>query len=105
MRVFILLFFLSASMLVFGKKNKSKSKNTEAAVPTVLKDKIDTISYFIGVQIGNDMKKNGAVDINPSAVQKGMEDAMKRDTSIVDEKAAVALAQQFFTEKQKKKAA
>lgn len=107
MRVFILLFVLSASMLVFGKKNKSKTKTTETAVSAsvVLKDKIDTISYFIGVQIGNDMKKNGAADINPAAVRQGMEDALKRDTSIVDEKVAVVLAQQFFTDKQKQKAA
>lgn len=107
MRVFILLFVLSASMLVFGNKNKSKTKTTETAVSAsvVLKDKIDTISYFIGVQIGNDMKKNGAADINPAAVRQGMEDALKRDTSIVDEKVAVVLAQQFFTDKQKQKAA
>ncbi|MBK9329594.1 MAG: FKBP-type peptidyl-prolyl cis-trans isomerase [Sphingobacteriales bacterium] len=107
MRVFILFILLTASTIGFAKRNKSKSKPAEPVTQpsTTLKNKVDTISYFIGHQIGNDMKKNGAEDINPYAVQKGMEDALKHDTSIVDEKIAMGLAQQFFTEKQKQKAA
>lgn len=96
-------------MLTAGspKKGKSKSGETTSTVANapMLKNVVDTVSYFIGIQIGADMKKNGAEDINSIAVQKGMEDALKGNPSIVDEKIAMMYAQQYFTTKQSEKAA
>lgn len=69
-------------------------------INTVLKTRIDTISYFIGMQIGADMIKNGSDDINPMALEKGLEGALKRLTPEVDPNIALAYAQAYFTEKQ-----
>jgi len=41
----------------------------------VLKNQKDKISYIIGMRIGNDMKKQ-SIDINPSILAKGIEDAL-----------------------------
>jgi FKBP-type peptidyl-prolyl cis-trans isomerase len=108
---FLLLLLLSAGLSSFAvpAKNKNKSKSKPSGVAEVnaplLKNMVDTVSYFIGIQIGTDMKKNGANDINPAAVQKGMEDALKGDSSLVEEKVAMTYAQQYFTGKQAEKAA
>ncbi len=92
-------------------KPKKDKKTTVAAASVVpksvieFKNKIDTVSYFIGMQIGSDMVKNGATDINPASLEKGLADALKSLTPKIDPKIAMVYAQAFFSEKQAMKKA
>ncbi len=105
--------FVSFFCLSFAQNNaKTKPKTTKPVVKTattkpvattVLKTKLDTISYFIGIQIGEDMKKNGASALKPSTISKGISDAFAGTLPIIDMQAAMQLAQVFFTEQQTKK--
>lgn len=107
---------LAISVLSFaqsGTKSKAPVKTTKPAVKptvkpaptTVLKTKMDSVSYFVGMQIGSDMLKNGAIEIVPASLKKGMEDAMKSLPSKVDPQRGMMLAQEYFGAKQAAKQA
>lgn len=86
-------------------KKEKKSKKTVDALLVVkdtieFKNKIDTVSYFIGMQIGNDMIKNGAFDINPDVLEKGLADALKSTAPKINPQIAMSFAQNYFAEKQ-----
>ena len=74
---FTIALFISMLCFSFAEAKPKKSKTVTATVATVVKDtvefknKVDTVSYFIGLQIGSDMTKNGATDINSKAMEKG----------------------------------
>ena len=92
-------------------KNKDSTKTTSVSAVTVVKDtvefktKVDTVSYFIGMQIGNDMVKNGATDVNPAILEKGLSDALKTIKPKIDPQVAMGYAQAYFSEKQTTKKA
>jgi FKBP-type peptidyl-prolyl cis-trans isomerase len=106
---FIGTFFIAMICFLATEAKPKKVKNTQTvadATVAVVKDsaefknKIDTVSYFIGMQIGADMVKNGANDINPVALEKGLADALKGVLPKIDPQVAMSYAQAFFTEKQ-----
>ena len=106
---FIVAFCTAMVCFLMAEAKPKKDKNPKAtanAVVAVVKDtvdfknKIDTVSYFIGMQIGADMVKNGANDINPVALEKGLADALKGVLPKIDPQVAMGYAQAFFTEKQ-----
>lgn len=111
----IILLILSVfSFAQTGNKSKTPVKPTKPVVtkvpvkPTpksILKTKMDSVSYFVGMQIGADMLKNGAVEIVPSALKKGMEDALKSLPSEVNPQRGMMLAQEYFGAKQAAKQA
>lgn len=91
-----------------SKKDKTTSDTLVVSIPkdTIeFKTKADTVSYFIGMQIGNDMQKNGALDINPSALEKGLADVVKGQKPKIDQQIGMIYAQAYFTEKQAAKKA
>jgi FKBP-type peptidyl-prolyl cis-trans isomerase FklB len=104
---------MAAGMFAFAQGSKSpakpatKSKTVAkpVAAPNPFKTKADTVSYFIGMQIGLDMKKNGADDISSKSLAKGLDDALKGSSPQIDPMAASQYAQAYFAEKQMKKAA
>ncbi len=93
-------------------KCKKKTATTTATTATVatstsvatdsliFKTKADSVSYFMGLQIGSDMMNNGADDINPKAIEKGLYDAIHKVTPKIDQHAGMTVAQSYFTEKQ-----
>lgn len=107
--------FLIALVFISIAEAKPKKPKKDAAVTvattTIVKDtvefknKVDTVSYFIGMQIGADMVKNGASDINPLALEKGLADALKSTTPKIDPQVAMMFAQAYFSEKQAQKKA
>lgn len=89
-----------------AKPKKDKTKKVEVvtvvkpAEDTMLfKSKVDTVSYFIGMQIGNDMHKNGIDDINPKLLMNGLADALKDIAPKIDPQIAMVYAQNYFKEK------
>jgi FKBP-type peptidyl-prolyl cis-trans isomerase FklB len=112
MRKYLTLFLISAFCVSFAQNSpKSTAKTTNAApkatkpVITTFKSKLDTIAYFIGTQIGGDMLKNGAGNLKPSIISKGITDAMAGKKSQIDPQVAMMLAQAYFGEQQALKAA
>jgi FKBP-type peptidyl-prolyl cis-trans isomerase FkpA len=110
MRNYLTLIFLLIAGLSFSQTVKPVSKTAVSKAPVAkkpvasFKSKVDTVSYFIGLQIGGDMKKNDADDINPSALAKGLADALKGNKPQIDPMIASKYAQDYFSEKQMKKA-
>lgn len=104
---------LACAFTIQAKPKKNKKCKTEETVAAVidtvvlpsLPTKLDTISYFLGMQIGTDMKNNGAVEIISSAVEKGMNDALKGLPSKVDAQTGMQYAQEYFGAKQAQKQA
>ena len=102
-----LIIILACFVSINAKPKKCKKDQAVAVVATVenpgLATKLDTISYFLGMQIGTDMKKNGADEIIASSVKKGMEDALKGLPSKVDQQTGMKYAQEYFGAKQAEK--
>lgn len=101
-----------ASTQAKPKKTKAVKEVKEAVVAEVknadtipYKTKADTVSYFIGTQIGGDMNKNGINDINPKALMEGLAAALKGNTLAIDSKIGMEYAQNFFNEKNQAKQA
>jgi len=112
MKLFSTIILIAAASWSFaqtGAKAKTPVKTTKPVVKpapktaVLLKTKMDTISYFLGIQIGTDMKRNGATEIIPASVQKGMTDALKGDSSKVNAQIGMQYAQEYFTSKQQAK--
>ncbi|HNF49745.1 MAG TPA: FKBP-type peptidyl-prolyl cis-trans isomerase [Chitinophagales bacterium] len=108
-----LLSFVCLSTASFAQKTTTvKPKTTKAPTKPVtvkppinpFKTKFDSISYFIGIQIGNDMKNNGATELQPSQISKGIKDAMSGTKPQLDMQATMMLAQNYFMQKQQEKA-
>jgi FKBP-type peptidyl-prolyl cis-trans isomerase len=112
MKQLFVLMLLATGVPAFAQSGSKTTKSKPSSAPVasektavLLKSTMDTISYFIGVQIGNDMLKNGAEDVSPAMLTKGLEDALKSLPSRVDPQAAAACAQAYFTQKAVSKAA
>ncbi len=119
MRTYLTLFFagmIGVSVAQTTTKTTSKTSKpvakstTSSAKPTkvaanAIKTKLDTIAYFIGTQIGNDMMKNGAGNLNSAIISSGISDAMSNKQPKIDMQASMMLAQNYFMEQQAMKAA
>ncbi|HQV77808.1 MAG TPA: FKBP-type peptidyl-prolyl cis-trans isomerase [Chitinophagales bacterium] len=100
---------VEAKHLKCKKKSKCQatchSKNTDSVATALFSSKVDTVSYFIGTQIGSDMLKNGVNDINTQLFREGMQDALNALPPKIDPQIAMAYTQAFFAEKQAAKQA
>jgi FKBP-type peptidyl-prolyl cis-trans isomerase FklB len=75
-----------------------------AADAVTLKTQKEKLSYIIGVQAGNDMKKQ-FIDVDPAIVAKGMQDAMLGNKLLISDQEAkdvVAVYQKERAEEKKK---
>ncbi|MFN8281676.1 MAG: FKBP-type peptidyl-prolyl cis-trans isomerase [Chitinophagales bacterium] len=114
MQKYLTLLFIGFGCFSFA-QNTSKTKTTTTkpaaktttaktpATATVFKSKLDSISYFIGIQIGEDMKKNGVSTLKPNNISKGIADAFAGKTPAIDMQATMQLAQAYFAEQQAKR--
>ena len=68
-----------------------------------LENDIDSVSYAIGVDIGNNLKKSGFEEINPNAVAKGFSDVFGDNETMMEAEAANAYIMDYFQKAQKRK--
>ncbi len=78
-----------------GQKNKESNGK--------LTSDVDSISYAIGASIGQNLKRDALTDINVDLLGKGIKDAFKSDTSVMNASAAQACIQSFMGNREKKK--
>ena len=102
-----LLLLTSSTLLEAKCKIKKCKKSAETATVEVtkkdtleFKTRADTVSYFLGLQIGEDMKKNGATDINPKILEKGFSDVLNGLKSPIDQQTGMMYAQSKKKKKQ-----
>lgn len=88
------------SVFAFTACNGQKKMDKNAA----LKTEMDTVSYSLGVNIGNNLKGQGFGDINLAAMMKAMEDVMGDKTLSISEEEANTLIQAYFASMMEKKA-
>jgi FKBP-type peptidyl-prolyl cis-trans isomerase FklB len=88
------------SVFAFTACNGQKKMDKNAA----LKTEMDTVSYSLGVNIGNNLKGQGFGDINIAAMMKAMEDVMGDKTLSISEEEANTLIQAYFASMMEKKA-
>ncbi|MDP2189493.1 MAG: FKBP-type peptidyl-prolyl cis-trans isomerase [Sphingobacteriaceae bacterium] len=69
-----------------------------------LKTEIDSVSYSLGVNIGNNLKGQGFGDINIAAMMKAMEDVMGDKKLSIGEEEANGIIQNYFASMMEKKA-
>jgi FKBP-type peptidyl-prolyl cis-trans isomerase FklB len=74
------------------------------AQPLTLKTQKDKLSYAIGMNIGQSMKKD-SLDIDPAIVQRGLKDAMSGGKLLMTDEEAKTVMTEFRTAMMKKKEA
>jgi FKBP-type peptidyl-prolyl cis-trans isomerase FklB len=83
---------------------KSSSTKPVAASPKpLLKNGLDSLSYAIGISIGNNMRMQGVETINYITLNKGISDALKEKTPLMDENTCNMTIQQKLQEFMSKK--
>lgn len=88
------------SVFAFTACNGQKKMDKNAA----LKTEIDSVSYSLGVNIGNNLKGQGFGDINIAAMMKAMEDVMGDKKLSIGEEEANGIIQNYFASMMEKKA-
>jgi FKBP-type peptidyl-prolyl cis-trans isomerase FklB len=61
------------------------TSQVSAREPVVLKDQKDKVSYSIGMNIGNNLKRQ-LIDVNPDALTQGLKDALSGGKALMTEK-------------------
>lgn len=98
-KTWVLLALLSTFGIQACNGQKKMDKNTE------LKTEIDTVSYSIGVSIGENLKKQGVEGLNYQAIKQAMMDVMEKNgkPAMKGEEANMHI-QKFFTAMMDRKA-
>lgn len=96
----------ASAFCLFGKKKAPVQAKPQPQPKLVLKSKIDSLSYAIGVNIGSSIKKQLAElpdTLNSDLLLKAFVGVYKADTSVVmKNEVATALIQKYFTAEQEK---
>lgn len=100
MQIKSLLLVTGMSLFAFTACNGQKKMDKNAS----LKTEIDTVSYSLGVNIGQNLKGQGFGDINVAAMMKAMEDVMGDKKLAIDENDANMYIQNYFQAMMDKKA-
>jgi FKBP-type peptidyl-prolyl cis-trans isomerase len=68
-----------------------KATGTTAQAPLVLKTEKDKFSYALGMNLGNNLKKQ-SVELDPAIFSRGLKDAMAGKTQMTDDEARSAIS-------------
>jgi FKBP-type peptidyl-prolyl cis-trans isomerase FklB len=95
-------FFLVAGIAFFSLTacEGQKNKTTKSSITT----KVDSVSYGIGLSLGQNFKKDNWNEIDADLISKGIKDVFKNDSSVMKMKDVQTVIQSFAQEKAKKKA-
>lgn len=69
-----------------------------------LTNRVDSVSYGIGLSIGKNLGKDGLDEVNLDVMMKAMQAAMHKDSLLMDQQQAGMVIQAYVTEARKKKA-
>jgi len=78
------------------KKEKEKAKAIESeAVGMKLESQLDTVSYCVGVLLGNSMSQGGINEINSKIMSYGIDEVMAKKTPLFDQNKANELVTKY----------
>jgi FKBP-type peptidyl-prolyl cis-trans isomerase FklB len=92
------LILILVSMAAFCQKNKGKG-----ATKANLKTSMDSVSYTIGISIGNSLGAQGMTDLNFEAFEAGVRAMLSKDTTAMTPMAANEYLNKYFMAMQNKK--
>jgi FKBP-type peptidyl-prolyl cis-trans isomerase FklB len=69
-----------------------------------LNNELDSVSYAIGIDIANNLKKSGFEDINTDALAKGFADIYSEKEDVMDSRTANSLVMTYFNKEKQRKA-
>ena len=87
---------------VMAQSKKSKSKKMETT--QTLKTPLDSVSYALGVNIGQNLKTQGMDSINVEMLSKAFSDVLKGNTLLIAVDKAEAVLNDYFSKLQAEKA-
>lgn len=79
------------------------AKTTTAAPTSALKSQVDSVSYAIGINIGQNFKNQNLTNLDLNLLQKGMEDVLKGRPMPLDNNQCNAIIQGYMQKQQAKK--
>jgi FKBP-type peptidyl-prolyl cis-trans isomerase FklB len=106
-KIFVLLFLMvGVSINNFGQKSKKDSKNDAAPVitPLTLNTQIDSVSYALGIYLGNNLKQQGLDKINADIFAAGIKDYSSSPKPIIDNTQASEIISRYIAGQRKVKA-
>jgi len=87
---------LAVAVLSFAACNNGGTGSANFSGSVELNNEIDSVSYIIGTQVAQNIKKTGVDDINIQALAAGFAQVSNDDSLLVDEKEGQAKVQAFF---------
>ena len=87
---------------VMAQSKKSKSKKMETT--QTLKTPLDSVSYALGINIGQNLKAQGMDSINIEVLSKAFSDILKGNTLLIAPEKAEAVLNDYFAKLQSEKA-
>ncbi len=90
----------TGSVMAQSKKSKSKKMETTQA----LKNPLDSVSYALGVNIGQNLKAQGMDSINVEMLSKAFSDVLKGNSLLIATDKAEAVLNEYFSKLQAEKA-
>ena len=91
------------SIIIIAAVSFSSCNGQKKSSDVKLANKIDSVSYGIGLSIGNNLGKDGLNDVNLDVMMKAMRSAMNKDSLLMDQQQAGMVIQSYLTEARKKK--
>ena len=93
--------FLFSALAFLGLTSCEGQKNKSTA--TKLSNQMDSVSFGIGISIGENLKHDNLTDVNADLIANGIKSAFTNDTSMMKQKDAQMCIQTFMMNKAKKK--
>ncbi|RYY99992.1 MAG: FKBP-type peptidyl-prolyl cis-trans isomerase [Chitinophagaceae bacterium] len=96
MKKFFLVSALALSMASYAQKKPSAKPAVKGGTTKVLKNQTDSLSYAIGVSVGNFYKQQGMSNINPDLVARAVKDHMSGKQPLLTEAQANTVMMNFM---------
>lgn len=93
---------LSASTDIHAQKKGKKKKNKKNKGTMELTEEIDSVSYSIGINIGQQLKGQGMTSLNTEAIAAALGDVLAGNDLKISEADAQTLLQNYFTNQKEK---
>ena len=103
MKLTYFLFGALVLALASCKEGEKKEAETKTASSSAIATQADSVSYAIGVSIGQNLKRDKMTDVNPDLISTGIKSVYNSDSSIMNGAKAQACIQNYYQAKEKMK--
>ena len=103
MRKILVAFFIVCLPVFCMAQKKTGSKTTKTPPAFQLKNKLDSVSYAIGMAVAGNLKQQGFDTLNIEAITKALEDTYKKQPTKIEQAQIQALLTQYHQDLQKEK--